>query len=361
MDRQNSITLQSFTNLLATGALLRHEGMWTLIEGPFTPVKNANNPGISVFWPDFYDLENQPLWQGKRTFLLSTQEFKTLCESYLQSQPLTRPQLAGTSWQEPKKEDFAVAVEAMLAKIHRGEIHKAVPAVFARNSQTVNSADLVQMILHLLNAPPSLYVYGFWQNGSGVLGATPEVLFDFSKNVLRTMALAGTAPKSDTQRTSLLQDPKEMQEHQFVVEDLEKKLSHLGTVTCRGPHILELPTLFHLKTDIEVRCDQTPDFYQLTKDLHPTPALGVAPRAVGYRWMAAYPGQEGRRGFGAPFAFFQQDRALCLVAIRSLQWDSQESMIGSGCGIVAESELEREWKELFHKRLSVKKILGLEA
>jgi len=48
-----------------------------------------------------------------------------------------------------------------------------------------------------------------------------------------------------------------------------------------------------------------------------------------------------------------------LVAIRNIQWDKNKSYIGSGCGIVKKSELNKEWAELTLKRNSVKKYLGL--
>lgn len=360
MDRQNSITLPSFTNFLQSGALLRHKGLWTLIEGPFEPVKNANTQGISVFWPDFYDLENKPLYQGTCTYELNSSQITAICESYLQNNS-SEGLLSKAPWSEPHKEDFAVALNSMQEKMRNKEIQKAVPAVFARSKQSVMASDRAQMLLTLTKAPDTLFVYGFWQNGEGVLGATPEVLFDFENGVLQTMALAGTCPKSEsTQRESLLNDPKEMQEHDFVIQDLKQRLSKWGSVKTDGPHILELPILYHLKTDFEVQCQTRPDFVALAKELHPTPALGVAPRSAGYKWMAQYPGQEGRRGFGGPFAFIDQNKAVCLVGIRNLQWNSEEAMIGSGCGIVSASEIDREWRELFQKRLSVKKILGLE-
>lgn len=361
MEPQNTITHQSFTNFLQAGALLRHRGQWTLIEGPFIPSEMTNNQEISVFWPDFYDLTSKPLWQGKKTYHLSTSEVEKLCQLSLQDNKESKGPLSKAEWREPRKEDFAVALEDILAKIHRGEIKKAVPAVFARSHQAVTSQDLLQMIVALTQAPESLYVYGFWQNGEGVLGATPEVLFDFEDGSLKTMALAGTCPKSEkSHRESLLSDPKEMQEHEFVVEDLTQRLSMWGQVKKHGPQILELPMLYHLKTDFEVKCRATPDFLQLISELHPTPALGVAPRSAGYQWLSGYPGQEGRGGFGGPFAFMSKDKALCLVGIRNLQWNGDAILIGSGCGVVASSELEREWRELFQKRLSVKKILGLE-
>ncbi|UOF00775.1 chorismate-binding protein [Bdellovibrio reynosensis] len=272
------------------------------------------------------------------------------------------PPLLKASWQEPAKNDFSKALLQIQKRIHDGEIQKAVPVVFARSSQKVLREEKAQMILSLLKAPANLYVYGFWQSENGLLGATPEVLFDYSNQVLKTMALAGTCPKNEAaHRESLLADKKEMQEHGLVLEDILEVLKDLGEAKTRGPYIAELPTLYHLKTDIEIHCNQDPDFISLVNNLHPTPALGVAPRGFGYKWMKELPGQESRKAFGAPFALLTRKEALCLVAIRNLQWNNTECMIGSGCGVLAASELEREWQELYQKRLSVRKILGLEA
>lgn len=361
MDRQNSITLEGITNFLQAGALLRHGSQWILIEGPFTAQPTPNSVEISVFCPDFYDLTAPARWFGKARYTLSTEELRRICEVYLAQEPRTAEPLMTAHWEEPRLEDFAEALSVIQSRIEKNEIQKAVPAVFARTNQTVTAQDRAQMLLKLSQAPATLFAYGFWKDGEGVLGATPETLFDFSKGVLKTMALAGTCPKSEsTERESLLSDEKEMLEHRLVVEDLKERLSAWGTVQASAPYILELPTLYHLKTDISVVCQNQPNFVELVKALHPTPALGVAPRSAGYVWMKALPGQQGRRWFGGPFAFIGAEEALCLVGIRNLQWSQDSAMIGSGCGVVAASELDREWRELFQKRLSVKKILGLE-
>lgn len=361
MERQNSITLEGITNFLEAGALLRHRNQWILIEGPFSAAESPNSVEISVFCPDFYDLTKPALWHGKAVHRLSSEDLRQVCEAYLAKGAAIAEPLAKAFWAEPRKEDFAEALRVIQTRIQKNEIQKAVPAVFARSAQSVAARDRAEMILQLLQAPSALYVYGFWQEGEGLLGATPEVLFDYSQGVLQTMALAGTCPKSEsTERESLLKDSKEMLEHQLVVEDISKLLGQWGKVEAQGPHILELPILYHLKTDIQVHCQTRPDFVTLAKTLHPTPALGVAPRSQGYLWMQSLPGQEGRRSFGGPFAFMNAEEALCLVAIRNLQWSKDSAMIGSGCGIVAASELEREWRELYQKRLSVKKVLGLE-
>ncbi|NUN07209.1 MAG: chorismate-binding protein [Bdellovibrio sp.] len=362
MERQNSITLLSITNFLESGALVRHREQWVLIEGPFTPASGANRDEITVFFPDFYDLSASLPVKGRQTYRLSTAELRQNCETYLaQISAAAAAPLAKAPWEEPTKELFAESLQLIQKRIAAGEIQKAVPVVFAKSQQTVTPRERAQMLLQLLEAPANLYVYGFWNQDRGVMGATPEVLFEYRQGVLRTMALAGTCPKSEAaSRESLLDDAKEKQEHLLVVEDLKEIFKNIGAIKTQGPYVLELPSLYHLCTDIEIECTTAPNFLALLRTLHPTPALGVAPRKAGYQWMTQLQGQQGRGGFGAPFAFFGPEEALCLVAIRNLQWNDNLSMIGSGCGVVAASELEREWRELFQKRLSVRKILGLE-
>ncbi len=360
MERQDSITLEGITNFLEAGALLRHRNQWILIEGPFSPVSDPNSVEISVFCPDFYEPEKGTLWAGKACYEFSSEEMRGLCERYLAQSPPVEDPLASASWAEPAKDEFAQAFRTIQSRIFSNEIHKAVPVVFARAAQTVSRRDRCQLILNLLLAPATLYVYGFWQEQEGLLGATPEILFNYQQGLLQTMALAGTCPKAESvERGSLLKDAKEMQEHQLVVDDIQALLGQWGLVEKRGPYILELPTLLHLRTDLQVHCKSRPDYVSVAQNLHPTPALGVAPRSAGFKWMRQLPGQEERRRFGAPFAFIRREEALCLVAIRNLQWNRDSAMIGSGCGVVAASELDREWRELFQKRSSVIKIMGL--
>jgi menaquinone-specific isochorismate synthase len=174
--------------------------------------------------------------------------------------------------------------------------------------------------------------------------------------------LAGTCPKEDSAgRPSLLEDPKELQEHELVVQDIDEVLGAFGSVKKSKIHLLELPTLWHLKTDLSVPVGHKLDVIELALRMHPTPALGVSPRSAGYHWMQAYADQSKRGRFGAPFMFVFPDKneAICLVAIRNLQWNKEEVLLGSGAGVVAASLLEREWSELSQKRESVKRILNV--
>lgn len=361
MKGQDSITPSDFTNFLAEGALLRQalpEGqVWHLVWGPFKESKTPFSEGISIFCPDFYDIDSASYRRGSRTQSLNSSDFESLLRGYLSD---NKAPVATVEWTEPSRFDFENAFAMIQRKITSYEIRKAVPVVFRRAKTAVSAKERAQILLNLLQAPPTLFVHGYWSTNGGIIGATPETLFTQKENRLQTMALAGTCPKSEAAgRPSLLDDPKEMKEHDFVVQDLDSTLSRYGKITREGPHLLELPTLFHLQTKFSVETKRV-DPGELIKALHPTPALGVFPRRAGYQWMKDLPGQQGRMRFGAPFAFIWPDEVVCLVSIRNIQWSAKERMIGSGCGIVGESQVDREWAELQQKRLSVQKILGLQ-
>lgn len=350
----------NFTNFLEAGALLRSgPNHWFLLEGPFEQ-KVERLPGeTALFLPDFFSDQTLRYWIPKSFYRLNTQDLANLCAQEISTL------LSPFPWNEADFESFKISFKSILERIHQGDLKKAVPIVFEKSTERLSRQRLVSMLQSLLKAPESLYVYGFWQDGEGLLGATPEVLLRQSGQTLRTMALAGTCPKTDVaQRTALLEDPKERLEHDLVVQDILQSLKNYGNLTTTGPQILELPTLYHLKTDIECQLPAKRDFsfFEVCQRLHPTPALGISPRSFGYEWLRSLPEQKERKSFGAPWGLqWSETEALCLVAIRNIQWDRTGSRIGSGCGIVAQSNLQQEWKELFQKRHSVKKIMGLES
>lgn len=361
MKRQDSITPSDFTNFLEDGALLRQADptgdRWHLVWGPFETSPKPFSEGISVFCPDFYDLDSAPYRRGSRAESLSVAELQNYLEKFILESATDE---APAVWQEPDLADFQTSFSTIQNRIQNLEISKAVPVVFRRSPGGASLSLRARMLRHLLKAPPSLHIYGFWSAKEGILGATPETLFLQRAGQLQTMALAGTCPKSESQRRiALLEDAKERGEHDLVVQDIEEVLSRYGKVEKKGPQLLELPTLWHLKTDFQVETKKASPA-EFVKALHPTPALGVFPRRAGYLWMKELPGQEGRARFGAPFAFIWPDHSVCLVAIRNLQWDEKEKRIGSGCGLVRESQMGREWEELFQKRQAVSQILGLE-
>jgi menaquinone-specific isochorismate synthase len=210
----------------------------------------------------------------------------------------------------------------------------------------------------MANLPAGLMPYGCWDADGGLLGASPEILFEDDGMEIRTMAVAGTARAGATP-DEMLDDPKERAEHRLVLEDLAAQLAPLGPVTRGATRLWRIGMLSHLRTDLRLAARADNGFDEMVSRLHPTPAVGTAPRRD---WRTFIPGldSEPRGRFAAPFGLLLPDgTARCLVAIRNVQWDRHGARCGAGCGIVAGSLAEREMAELRLKLAATRGNLGL--
>ena len=364
MNAQNSITHDEFSNFLRAGAIWRRQGVWYLF---FHLQKSTeeilNTHVITIGYRDFFD-EQQSVYLPSKVCQMSGTELEKVLNNILKNDTL----LKINNWQDADFASFSESFAKIQESILQGVLKKAVPVVFEKNVWVPTITELAKMIFHLIRAPDHLNVYGIWDSRQGVLGATPEILVEIENQTLSTMALAGTLPKKPKQNVlvsfneaekKLLNDEKELSEHEFVVNDLMSELKHFGQSLKNGPYVVELPSLYHLRTDLEFKISQEVDFQKITKSLHPTPALGTFPRHLWREWLKELPEQKNRKSFGAPFFLQTPTWKTAIVGIRSIDWSAEGTRIGSGCGVVADSDIQKEWYELKQKRESVKKLLGM--
>lgn len=264
-------------------------------------------------------------------------------------------------WDPVRVTSWAPLFDAASALLRRGDLNKIVPVLF--ESGRVDRRNHWRFFLsRLAMLPAGTFAYGFQYQSHGMVGATPEMLFRSDRHGYETMALAGTRPVERAEE--LLRDPKELREHRLVVDDIVRRLAPFGHVDVGALSILRLPAIAHLATPIrfqESGGSEQMSFADMIRRLHPTAALGASPRNVaGERWLREADRGVKRRAFGAPFGLEREDRsALALVAIRNVQWDNDRIRIGSGAGLLLESDCDRELEELRQKRETVKLLFGI--
>ena len=271
----------------------------------------------------------------------------------LESVKESRP--AEISWEEADAEPFAEVFREVSSAISQGVIEKSVPVVTVSGQGEV-SPDV--LLGRLLNLPANLRPYGWIGEDEGFLGATPEVLFRYFDGRIYTMALAGTAGGDEGALFAI--DDKEIREHEFVAQTLIAKLSDLGMVTRQERGILDLGKLIHFQTLIKVELYRHELIQTLIDRLHPTPALGPLPRTQ--ETMDLLNDWRKRLGcppeFGAPFGLYRDGDFEALVAIRMTAWKGDQFQLPSGCGVIQESRLMSEWRELALKRAAVKELFS---
>jgi menaquinone-specific isochorismate synthase len=321
--------------------------------GPFEqlPFRRPDRPAF--FIADFF-LDDPHPWRHPASW-----EELTFAELTDRFEPGEGPEIL---WDPVNLQDFAVLFQSARGAMARGEFKKIVPVLF-ETGRLSHRADYWHTFLsRLALLPPGMHAYGFSYQSHALIGATPEVLFRSDGRGYQTMALAGTRALS--RAAELLRDPKEMLEHRLVVDDIVRRLAPFGNLDVGPLGILELPSLAHLATPIrfeENGGSEKMSFGEMVRRLHPTAALGVSPRTeAGERWLREADRGVKRRTFGAPFGVEREDRsALALVAIRNVQWSADRLRVGSGAGLLLESQLERELDELRQKREQVKALFGI--
>lgn len=347
-DSEQTFSLESW---LKQGAIIGRTGEWVeTYWGDITSYAEPIDASTAIYQNDFFLKEEKP-W---KVFSAAKRWQWDQWQTYIKKQ-LSSFDVEQLTWQEPRKERFRQTFKDILGTISAGKILKAVPVVYEKSHKQNYS-----QLQSLVNSPDNTHIYGYWQSGRGFLGYTPELLFKKSpEGLLEFMALAGTCFREDFNKDSdkFVNNPKERKEHQIVVDDIQKKITDLGEVRVGDTHCLKLDQLVHLCTNVFLQGEKSISFQELVSRLHPTSALGVFPPEkldLLESWRDSW------SLLGAPFGVrWNAENYLCLVAIRHLQWDEKDLYIGAGCGLVEESELEQEWRELFIKRESVKNMLSL--
>jgi menaquinone-specific isochorismate synthase len=201
--------------------------------------------------------------------------------------------------------------------------------------------------------------YAFSNTQKAILGLSPEILFSIEGNELKTMALAGSAPSS--QSKELLKSSKDIREHQIVVDAISKKLAPFGQLSIGDIEVAEFGPISHLKSQIHLKIFDKIDIPTLIKTLHPTPALGAHPwnESSIYRLKTLREKHGIYPEFGAPFGILWGEKAFFLVAIRNILITENETLLSTGCGIIKESRREKEWAEILLKKNAVAQGIGL--
>lgn len=345
---------------LNTGALMSTGPDQLLIAyGKRSSLRTPDKHAESFYCPDFFLSEAMPWSVYEFCHEVNSKELIHILESIV-----AKEVLIPLDWILPDRAQFRKTFKDIQEQFAKGNLLKAVPYVFYKNTSMMT---FKRLALSLLNAiryaeTESVYLYGNWNENGGILGATPEILFSITKEekYLQTMACAGTCPSNDS--NMLLQDPKQRKEHQLVVDEICASLAPFGILNVGQITLLNLPTLSHLITPIRLEFCRDVTFDALVSAIHPTPALGAFPRKGGLEWLKHYQTIMNRERFGAPIGYIRSDgTANCFVAIRNVQWNHSGLAIGTGCGIIPESNFEQEWQEINLKFHSIKRILGYES
>lgn len=251
-----------------------------------------------------------------------------------------------------------------LESIRAGDLEKVV---IARSCTVVASRpfDALRILRNLRSLHPSCTLFAVARGPVTFLGATPERLVRLEDERVRADAVAGSAPRGrslpEDRRISrdLIESKKNQEEHAVVVrcirDALERRCREISAP--EAPRLLQTDGIQHLHTPIEGRLRDRRDttVLDLVADLHPTPAVGGAPREAALDWLRRYEALD-RGWYAGPLGWLTPDgEGEFTVALRSLLLRESRATLFAGAGIVSGSDPE---SELVETRLKLRSALG---
>jgi len=271
-----------------------------------------------------------------------------------------------TDRSQPDQAGWYRTVETMAGAVGRGRLDKVVLARRVDLRSPVE-LDVPNALRRLAASAPESTIYAFRRAGRTFLGATPERLVRVEGRRFRTAAIAGTigrgadAAEDERLGRDLLASEKDREEHAIVVAFIRELLTPLAEriTVAPSPSVMTLRFVQHLATEIEGTLPDDAGLLALGERLHPTPAVGGAPREAALTMIDEHEGFE-RGWYAGPVGWLNGagDGELC-VGLRCGIVDRTRATLFAGCGIVADSDPAREWEESRIKLRAVVSALGM--
>lgn len=264
------------------------------------------------------------------------------------------------------KEAYCGIVERAKRYIREGDIFQIV---LSNRLEAPFEGSLLDTYRVLRTVNPSPYMFYFSGTDVEVAGASPETLVKLEDGVLHTFPLAGTRPRGKTEEEDLaleqdlLRDPKELAEHNMLVDlgrnDLGK-ISQFGTVQVEKFHSIERYShVMHIGSTVRGQIREEFDALDAIEAVLPAGTLSGAPKIRACQLIGEL--ERNKRGiYGGAIGYidFSGNMDTC-IAIRIAYQKNGRVFVRSGAGIVADSEPEKEYNECLNKAKAVMRALEL--
>lgn len=258
------------------------------------------------------------------------------------------------------KNNYCDMVEKAKKHIIEGDIFQVV---LSNRIEADIDGSLLDTYRVLRTTNPSPYMFYFSSDDIEIAGASPETLVKLNNGDLYTFPLAGTRPRGknkeedDILKKELLADPKELAEHNMLVDlgrnDLGK-ISKFGSVAVENYLSIEsFSHVMHIGSTVHGTIRENKSALDAIEAVLPAGTLSGAPKIRACEIINEL--ENNKRGiYGGAIGYidFTGNMDTC-IAIRIAFKKNGKVFIRSGAGIVADSVPENEYNECINKAQAV--------
>jgi anthranilate synthase component 1 len=265
------------------------------------------------------------------------------------------------------RETYEGMVRTAQERILDGDIYQLVPSQRFRIEDPPPPLEAYRRLRRLNPSP-----YGFlleWGDFS-LVGASPEMLVRVQDGEAETLPIAGTVPRGGSSEEdaarfeALKRDPKELAEHQMLVDLARNDLGRVavpGGVRVEKPLALQRTShVLHLTTTVKAKLREGVDALDVLAAAFPAGTVSGAPKLRACQRIAEMEG-EVRGPYGGVLLRLGADGALdTALILRTAVYAGGAAHIQAGAGVVRASKPESEYLETLHKLGAIAQALGVQ-
>lgn len=219
--------------------------------------------------------------------------------------------------------------------------------------------------LREINPSPQMYYVKFGEQR--LIGASPELLFRLRQGEMETFPLAGTTKRGATREEdtalarALLNDPKEIAEHNMIV-DLHRndigRVARFGTVKVRAlMDIKRFSHVQHIASEIVGIIDEKEDMFSALASNFPAGTLTGAPKIEAMKIIDDLEA-DGRGPYGGAVGHFSfNGDCTFAIPIRTVFANGEQAYVQTCGGNVYDSNPDDEYEEIMRKFAGTRKVL----
>lgn len=264
------------------------------------------------------------------------------------------------------QDDYEQAVRQCKEYVRAGDVIQVVLSQRFSGDLDVDPFDIYRA-LRTIN--PSPYMYYLQQDGTRVIGASPEVLVRKEGDHVEVRPIAGTRPRGTDaeddlqQERDLLADPKERAEHIMLVDLGRNDLGRVcrpGTVNVDELMVVERYShVMHIVSNVSGQLQPNRNALDVFRATFPAGTLSGAPKIRAMEIIEAL--EPCRREiYGGAVGYISFDGNMDMaIAIRTLIVHEGRIHLQAGAGIVADSDPEAEYQETVSKAMGVRSAIAM--
>ncbi|MCL2339414.1 MAG: anthranilate synthase component I family protein [Actinomycetia bacterium] len=292
--------------------------------------------------------------------LQSMQELILACDD----QSLNEPAHCGEFTSSSDAAGFADQVRQLQRYIVEGDIFQAV---LSTRFSAPFTGNLLNAYRALRTLNPSPYMVYMHLDDLEIACSSPETLIALRNGEISSFPLAGSCPRGQTAAADqaliaeLLSDPKELAEHDMLV-DLARndvgRVSQFGSVQVREyRQVKQYSHISHLSSHVTGQLQPGADALAVLAATFPAGTLSGAPKQRACQIIDSLEHQtRGVYGGAIGYIDFTGNMDMC-IGIRLAVLKAGQVHVQAGAGIVADSQPEREYDEALNKAAVIMEAL----